>query len=139
MPGNESPIFARCYELLRWLLPLTVKFPRHQRFVLAAAVQHSALRLHERLIEAAHSDERQTPARLDAVDIEMDKLRHYLRLCHDLLLVTDSQYEHAATRFEEIGRLLGGWRKATARRASFGVASYPTTGDEGGIEDQIGS
>ena len=28
MPGAESPIFARSYDLLRWLIPLTLKFPR---------------------------------------------------------------------------------------------------------------
>jgi hypothetical protein len=47
MPGSESPIFARTYDLLRWLIPLTIKFPRQQRFVLAEALQGCALRLHE--------------------------------------------------------------------------------------------
>jgi hypothetical protein len=45
MPGTESPIFARSYALLRWLIPLTIKFPREQRFVLAAAFQQSALQV----------------------------------------------------------------------------------------------
>ncbi len=131
MPGNESPIFARTYDLLRWLLPLTLKFPRQQRFVLASALQQSAMRLHERLIEAAHGDDRQTPGLLNQVDVELDKLRHYLRLCRDLLLVSDGQYEHAAIRLEEIGRLLGGWCKAAARRSPARGASYDTAKDQG--------
>ena len=49
---EESPIFTRTYDLLRWLLPLTVKFPRQQRFVLAAALQRPPCRFQERLIEA---------------------------------------------------------------------------------------
>jgi len=53
MPIKESPIFTRTYDLLRWLLPATVKFPRQQRFVLAEAVQRTALSFHETLIEAA--------------------------------------------------------------------------------------
>jgi hypothetical protein len=114
MAGNESPIFARSYDLLRWLIPLTLKFPRQQRFVLAAALQQSALRLHERLIAARHSERGLLLAALTQVDVELDTLRHYLRLCHDLELLTTSQYEHAATGIAEIGRLLGGWRKGVA-------------------------
>lgn len=114
MAGAESPIFVRSYELLRWLIPLTLKFPRQQRFVLAAAIQQSALRLHERLIVARHSERDALPAALAQVDVELDTLRHYLRLCHDLDLLTTGQFEHAAMGVAEIGRLLGGWRKSVA-------------------------
>lgn len=117
MPGAESPIFARTYDLLRWLIPLTIAFPRQHRFVLAEAVQRTAFGLHERMIEAVHGEARHVPQLLGAVEVELNKLRHYLRLCHDLLLLSKSQYEHVATRLEEIGRLLGGWRK-TAERPS---------------------
>ena len=47
---KESPIFTRTYDLLRWLIPLTVKFPRTQRFVLATRLQETVLRFQERLI-----------------------------------------------------------------------------------------
>ncbi len=136
MAATESPIFARSYDLLRWLIPLTIKFPRQQRFVLAEATQQCALRLHERLIEASHAasaTRRSQPARensglaeepphsnpltaLTQADIELDKLRHYLRLCHDLDLILIGQYEHGATQLAEIGRLLGGWRKSLTTR-----------------------
>lgn len=111
MPGAESPIFARAYDLLIWLIPLTLKFPRQQRFVVAEATQRAALGLHERLIEAAHASPAALPEALARADIELDKVRHYLRLSHDLDLITTGQYEHAATKLVEIGRLLGGWRR----------------------------
>ena len=40
---KESPIFTRTYDLLQWLIPVTVKFPRQQRFVLASAIQKRRL------------------------------------------------------------------------------------------------
>jgi hypothetical protein len=49
---KESPIFSRTYDLLRWLIPQTVKFPRQQRFVLAAGVQRTALQFQEELAHA---------------------------------------------------------------------------------------
>jgi hypothetical protein len=113
---KESPIFIRTYDLLRWLIPVTLKFPRQHRFVLAEAVQKAALRLQDVLLEAAHS-ERPQPI-LRQADTALAKLRLYLRLCHDLDLMSRGQYEHVARMVDEIGRLLGGWRKAQSGGAS---------------------
>jgi len=106
---KESPIFARTYDLLRWLLPVTVKFPRQQRFVLAEAVQRTALDFQERLIEAGLT---QNPISiLQQADVSLMKLRFYLRLCRDLELLSLGQYEHVSRMIGEIGKLLGGWIK----------------------------
>jgi predicted lipid carrier protein YhbT len=106
---KESPIFTRTYDMIRWLIPVTVKFPRQQRFVLAQALQKTALELQEKLIEASFADHpRQV---LQQADVTLTKLRFYLRLCRDLKLLSMGQYEHVARMVNEIGRLLGGWMK----------------------------
>jgi hypothetical protein len=107
---KESPIFTRTYDLLRWLIPVTVKFPRQQRFVLANALQRTALQLQEQFIEASFAD--QPSPGLTRADITLTKLRFYLRLCRDLELLSIGQYEHVAWMVNEIGRLLGGWIKS---------------------------
>ena len=40
---KESPIFARTHDLLLWLLPHTMGFPRSQRFVLTRRVQDAVV------------------------------------------------------------------------------------------------
>jgi len=106
---KESPIFVRTYDLLRWLIPATLKFPRQHRFVLAETVQRTALRFQEEIIEAGH---RERPlAELARADLTLAKLKLYLRLCHDLDLFSHGQYEHTARLVGEVGRLLGAWRK----------------------------
>jgi hypothetical protein len=107
---NESPIFTRTYDLLRWLIPMTVKFPRQQRFVLAEALQRTALDFQERLIEANMSV--QPLPVLGQADVSLTKLRFYLRLCRDLELMDLGQYEHVSRMVSEVGRLLGGWKKS---------------------------
>lgn len=104
---KESPIFSRSYDLLRWLIPLTCKFPRAHRFVLAARLQGTAFRFQERLIAAGKSSE-PLPA-LAQADADLAALRLYLRLARDLELIAFSQYEHGQRMVEEVGRLLGGW------------------------------
>jgi hypothetical protein len=109
---KESPIFTRTYDLLRWLIPLTCKFPRAHRFVLAARLQETALRFQERLIDAGHS---RTPAPILAqADADLAKLRLYMRLCRDLKLVQFNQYEHGSRMVNEVGRLMGGWIKSVS-------------------------
>jgi len=115
---KQSPIFTRTYDLLRWLLPMTTKFPRAQRFVLAEAVQRTALGFQERIIEAARAAQ-PLPLLHDA-DTDLTKLRMYLRLCRDLKLMSFSQYEHAARLVNEVGRLLGGWIKSASEAAGAG-------------------
>ena len=109
---KESPIFTRTYDLLRWLIPLTVRFPRSHRFVLATRVQETALRFQERIIEAGR--DRQPAPILAQADADLAKLRLYLRLCQDLELIKFKQYEQGQRMVNEIGRLIGGWIKSVS-------------------------
>lgn len=111
---KQSPIFAKTYDLLLWLIPTTTKFPREQRFVVAQAVQQTALRFQEDLLEAGLSDGSGRREALLRADVSLGKLRFYLRLCRDLRLITLRQYQHVAGMVAEIGRLLGGWQKVAA-------------------------
>jgi hypothetical protein len=106
---KQSPIFARTYDFVAWLIPLTVKFPRSQRFVMAAALQKEALRFQELLIEAAHHEKKRDL--LLSADAELDKVRTHLRMSLEMGFLQPGQYEHAARLMTEIGKLLGGWMK----------------------------
>lgn len=103
-----ATIYTQVYDLLLWLLPLTQKFPKDQRFVLAKRLQDTALELHELLVQARRVkplDQRR--AVLTDADLKLEQLRLYLRLSHDLKLVSPAQYEQGARRTDEVGRLLG--------------------------------
>lgn len=107
---KQSPIFSKTYDFVAWVIPLTVRFPRQQRFVMAAALQREALRFQELLIEAGH--QAQPGGVLSAADAELDKIRTHMRLCLDMGLIQPGQYEHAARMLVELGKLLGGWKKS---------------------------
>jgi hypothetical protein len=109
---QQSPIFSKTYDLLVWLIPTTTKFPREHRFVLAKAVQETALHFQEQLIEAGLGRGRMRQRALAQADVDLTKLRFYLRLCQDLGILTPGQYRHVAEIVAEVGRLLGGWRQS---------------------------
>ena len=106
---KQSPIFARTYDFIAWLIPLTIKFPRSQRFVMAAALQREALHFQELLIEASHHEDKNDL--LLSADAELDKVRTHVRMSLEMGLIQPGQYEHAARLMTEIGKLLGGWKK----------------------------
>ena len=105
----KSPMLIKTYDFLKWLLPVTQKFPKSQRFVLAQRLQQTAFQFYELTIEARRV--RPNDAVLKRADIELDKLRLYLRLCHELELLGMGQYRHASRMTTEMGKLLGGWMK----------------------------
>ncbi len=55
---QESPIFTRTFDLLTWLLPVMQKFPKEQRFVLAARVQNTAFDFYEEITAASLSQKK---------------------------------------------------------------------------------
>lgn len=125
---RESPIFVKTYDFLQWLLPLTTKFPKSQRFLLAERLGVAVLDFYELLQRAAMSDRpgsntAATLILLQQADLLLHRQRFYVRLSKDLLFISVGQYEHAARHLDEIGRLLGGWMRRLKKRGISGESS----------------
>ncbi len=106
---NEAPIFPKTYDFLLWLVPATLKYPREQRYALALRTQQAAFDFNELIIQARKT--RNKRDLLVEADAKLEQIRTYLRLAHDLHLLTIRQYEHAAKHVAEVGALLGDWLK----------------------------
>lgn len=114
---KESPIFIKMFDFVAWLIPLTIKFPREQRFVVASALQREALAAHEDLIRAAHGETPDaTLVSLRTVSTRLALIRFHLRLCERWSLITVKQYEYAVERLAEIGRLARAWMASCERK-----------------------
>ena len=123
--GNEMVIFTRTYDFVSWLIPLTLNFPRSQRWIVTARLQAAALEFFELIVEANAQHGQARASRLRAADAELVKVRLYLRLCEHWRWFTPGQYRHASEMVAEVGRLLGGWIKTVMPEAaaSRGAAS----------------
>ncbi len=112
----QSPIFVKTYDFLLWLIPLTLKFPKSQRFLLAERLSRMVLDFYDLILDAVMEPERQGE-RLDEADKLLTKIRLYVRLSYDLKCISLGQLEHAARLMDEIGRLIGGWKRKRAARS----------------------
>jgi hypothetical protein len=114
---KESPLFVKLFAFVAWLIPVTTKFPRAHRLVVAEALQRVALATQETAIRAGHAKEpAMIGAYLDDVALNLALLRFHLRLAHQLSLITVRQYEYTAQCLTEIGRLLEAWRRTNATK-----------------------
>lgn len=112
--GRGATALEKHYAFLLWLVPALEQFPRGQKFLLGDRMQTAALTVLEALVEATYT--RRPDAALARANLELEKLRLLFRLAHDLKLLDHRRYEHAARSLDEVGRMVGGWRKALSAR-----------------------
>jgi hypothetical protein len=79
----QSPLFVKTYDFLLWLIPLTLKFPKSQRFLLAERLSKMALDFYDLILAAVMEPEYQGE-RLDEADRLLTKIRLNIRLSYDL-------------------------------------------------------
>ncbi len=109
------PIFTKTFDLLNWLLLVVVHFPRAHRHTFTQRLMDAAFNLRERLEEANMVRGATRLEKLKEADVALAKLRLYLRLAESRHWLNPGQYRHVSAMVAEVGRLLGGWQKATAR------------------------
>jgi hypothetical protein len=107
---KESPLFIKSYDLTKWLLEHTGKFPRNQRHVLAQRIEDASLSFQERLLWATKEPDCRV-ATLKEASYELERLKLSIRLAMDLKLFSLQQYEYVSRMVSEVGNLLGGWMK----------------------------
>jgi hypothetical protein len=105
-----GPALEATYRFVLWVIPTVEKFPRSQRFLLGDRIQAAVVDVLERLIEATYT--RRRTAMLAAANLGVEKLRFFFRIAKDLRYLDLRRYEHAARTLDDIGRLIGGWRRA---------------------------
>ena len=100
----------KTYDYTKWLLEHTIKFPKSQRFVMAKRIEEAVLNFYDLLLLAVKED-REKHSVLTKASFELERAKHYMRICKDLNLFSVKQYEYSSKEIVEIGKLLGGWIK----------------------------
>jgi hypothetical protein len=130
LPRGELPaVVGKAYDFSLWLIQKVEHFPRSYRFSVGDKLVSGVLDLLLRLVDAAYA--RDKVSILTDVNGHLNRLRFLLRLAKDLKLLSVESYGFVAQQAEEIGRMAGGWRKASVpagtlpRRDQEGTADFP--------------
>ena len=132
MLPKQSPIFSKTYDFLLWVLNHSDRFPKNERFRLSKRLEDSLFAFYEYLMEGTRP--KKAKLCLSEADLELDRIRFYVRLCHARKLLDGDQYEFAVNSLMEIGKLLGGWINSLPRETD--IPGEPGTGAAGRFVEQ---
>jgi four helix bundle protein len=106
---SHLPIFQKSYELLKWIYFCVSKFPKAEKYALGQKIKLVGMDFLDQIIRANGARDKR-PHLEEAAQI-LEILRIYIRLSFDLSLINERRFELMSGKVDEIGRMLGGWRK----------------------------
>lgn len=112
----ELPVFTRYYDLFLWSFERSEGFPRVLRPTLTQRWQALLLETLELLLELRYTREREGLFR--RTNLALEKLRVLARALEARRALSPTQVEYFQRRLDEVGRQLGGWRRAQQGRAA---------------------
>ena len=104
-------IFQKIYDFLLWLYPLINRIPKSHRLILGRSMEEEGIKILLLSTEANKLKDNSRKIIQQQMSDELDKLRILIRLTKDLHFMSIAQYQHAAEKINEIGKILYGWMK----------------------------
>lgn len=107
---EELQILQKTFDMMKYAYPALAQFPKGEKFALVADIKRCMDVMLERIIEANKKYYKKTT--LQELDVEVEKLKAYVRLSYDLGFLPLRKYEQWSGLVAEIGRMVGGWIKS---------------------------
>jgi hypothetical protein len=118
MNVHPPVILEKHRKLIAWLITRLAEFPKDQRFLLADRIQRAMLNIQELLVRAVYKKDR--AGLLDEINIQLDVVRLLMRTAQEMKYVNLKRHDYFCRCVNEIGRMVGGWRKAAGGPAMKG-------------------
>jgi len=109
--GPDIPLFTKLYELYSTVSSSLPSFPKTQRYTLGQRIEQTILDLLELLFSIPLAANRLTL--LKRMSVKTDLLKTLLRLAKDTRSLPTGRYLELQAILQEIGKMLGGWIRAT--------------------------
>lgn len=112
-------------EAYQFWLALHRNFPKIERLGIGQKIGHSFLAVLEMTFAASYLPPEQKIILLGKTKSRLDVLKFFTQLAWENKLIPDEKYLEISKRLEEIGRMLGGWKKGLEKK------TLPQTGGRG--------
>lgn len=110
---EELKIQQKTFEMMEYAYGVLAQYPKGEKFALVVDIKRCMDTILERIIEANKKYYKKTT--LQELDVEIMKLKAYIRLSYKLGFLPIKKYELWSEKVVEIGRMVGGWIKSTAK------------------------
>ena len=106
-------ILQKAFEMMEYGYTALAQYPKSEKFALVVDINRCMHKILEKIIEANKKYYKKTT--LQELDVEIMKLKAYLRLSYNLKFLPSKKYEIWSSKSVELGRMVGGWIKSTKK------------------------
>lgn len=110
---EELKILQKTFDMMNYAYPALAQYPKGKKFALVVDIKRCMDVMLERIIEANKKYYKKTT--LQELDVEVEKLKAYVRLSYNLGFLPPKKYEQWSGLVVEIGRMVGGWIKSVSK------------------------
>ena len=107
--NGEFLLLQKILDMMEYAYIALRQFPKSEKYALATDIKRCMDLILGYAIEARKHYYKKTT--LQNMDVEIAKLRVYIRLSYRLRFIDMAKYDNWSTMVDEIGRMLGGWLK----------------------------
>jgi len=110
---ESLPIINKTYEIYKRIIELNTNLPKQMHYSLGISLENSVLEVMENLILAKSAPKPLKSAYLLKASGQLEITTLKLRLFLELKLANETKIFQTQSIFAEVGRMLGGWLKAS--------------------------
>ncbi|MFH0956106.1 MAG: diversity-generating retroelement protein Avd [Candidatus Falkowbacteria bacterium] len=103
-------------EAYQYWLVLHRNFPRTERFSIGQKISQTLIEVLELSFTASYLSLEQKLVLLTKASSRLDVLKFFVQLAWESKLIPTEKYIELSKKLEEIGRMLGGWRKGLLQK-----------------------
>jgi four helix bundle protein len=104
-------VYQKMTELTEYLYVCIRQFPKSEKHSLAADIKHQAYTVLRLIVQANKRYYKKTT--MQDIDIEHEILRKQVEMAMTLKFLPFRQYENATVKINEVGKLIGAWKKSS--------------------------
>lgn len=106
----------KLYEWYKLLHTDVSKYPKTERYTIGEKLKNDTLYIIESVWEANNLSLPERIILLDKTQRKLDLMKIFIRLVYDLGIYKLQGYTYRQERLQEIGKMLGSWRKNTRKK-----------------------
>ncbi len=115
-PQAFPQILEKAKRSYRTWFSLYQDFPRTHLYTLGSKIEENFLTLLEHIFFALYLDIHKKIIRLEYAIAKLDALKFFFQLAYENKCLSEKKYLELAEQLQEIGRMLGGWKKGLEKK-----------------------
>lgn len=105
------PLFIKTYDFVKIIYKVVHEFRKEYKHTLGAELQEILLNMLDEIIVANSLPDAEKIKEINKISRLFDRFKIRFRLAFEIGLVSEKKFACEQRRIEEIGRMIGGWRK----------------------------